>query len=348
MNLFDGDRLKQLDPLLAPAAALAARAAALRTPATGARPVVLRPGGMGDLVLAHLAMELLGLDPRAVDWVIEKRSEPWARHVALPHLSYDRDPRGLAARLGGASLVVNTEQRFGLSQAVARGLTGRGGRLVSFDTTRAAGAAHRTVAYDWDREHEVVAFARLFAEAFDRPALTSAVVGTRTRVRPATIGTVVALGGVHAPSRTYDEHEWAAHVSRFTTAGEPLQLVGGPAEHALAERLAALLGDRASFVRHDFSGVCELIASASRVVTIDGGLVHVASYYGVPSTVLFTSGRDHKWAPLAEGSRVVARTDLSCRPCTVWGQVPPCPFDHRCRDLRDAAAVDVGISPTAR
>ena len=337
MTAIDGDRLKQIDALVSPLAAFVARAAALRPGARDPRPVVVRPGGMGDLILAHLAMEEIGIDPRGVDWIIEKRSEPWARHAALPHLSYDRHPAALLARAGRALLVVNTEQRFALSQAVARGLTGRGGRLVCFASSRAASAAHVTVPYDWDREHETVAFERLFASAFDRraPALGSSPA-PRERRRPATTGTVVALGGQHAPSRAYDAHDWLRHIERFCTHDGPLTIVGGPGEHDLADGLVGLLGGRARFERVDFDAVCARIASASRVLTIDGGLVHVASYYGVPATVIFTSGRDHKWAPIGAGSEIVARRDLACRPCTTWGQVPPCPYAYRCRDLTTA------------
>ncbi len=61
-------------------------------------------------------------------------------------------------------------------------------------------------------------------------------------------------------------------------------------------------------------------------------MVHVASYFNVPSTVIFTSGQDYKWAPLTPGSLVLKRKDLSCQPCNRFGQVPPCPNGLICRD----------------
>jgi hypothetical protein len=66
---------------------------------------------------------------------------------------------------------------------------------------------------------------------------------------------------------------------------------------------------------------------------VDGGFLHIASYYGVPVTGVFTSGRESKWAALAPGSRMVRRADLECQPCTWFGQVAPCVHDFACKEL---------------
>jgi hypothetical protein len=68
-------------------------------------------------------------------------------------------------------------------------------------------------------------------------------------------------------------------------------------------------------------------------LTVDGGFLHIASYYGVPVTGVFTSGRESKWAALAPGSRMVRRDDLECRPCTWFGQVAACKNQYACKKL---------------
>ena len=175
------DGLKAIDRVLTPAAVATGRGIATiarrRRPITD-RLLVLRPGGMGDLIAAQIAVERLGRDPcRDVRWVVERRSAAWARLQELDYLVYDEHPAAVLRALAGRyALVVNTEQRFGLSHALARAAVAGGGRLLAPSTNRAARSAE-SVRYDPYDEHETVAFGRLFAAAwnigpsFDQPAV---------------------------------------------------------------------------------------------------------------------------------------------------------------------------------
>jgi len=234
---------------------------------------------------------------------------------------------------------VNTEQRFGLSMALAEVAVARGGSLFSFATNRAARAADARVGYDPIDAPEWHAFRDLFATAL--PALPRSH-------RPATPGerrdedrgrTVVALGGVHAPSRDLPAESWLRWIDGVTDGARDLDLIYGPGERQLAANLVALAGDRFTDRSGDFPSVIDTVRYAHRVLTIDGGMVHIAAYFGVPTDAIFTSGRDRKWAPLAAGSRVYARTDLECRPCTLWGQTPACPRQYECTNLDDRMTV---------
>jgi ADP-heptose:LPS heptosyltransferase len=108
-------------------------------------------------------------------------------------------------------------------------------------------------------------------------------------------------------------------------------VASAPADRPFAATLAARFPARAEHFQGDFSALCERLAAAEALFTMDGGMVHVASYYGVPTTAVFTSGRARKWAPLAAGSATVRRADLDCQPCTLFGQTPPCPRGHACK-----------------
>lgn len=288
----------------------------------------MRPGGMGDLIILHLAAEMLGIDPMSADWFIERRSAVWARAHGLPHTAYDEGMlRAVLRETATRPLVVNSEQRFGMSMDAAEWATGRGGVLVGFDTNRASRLATRRVGYDPLEAHELGEFMRLLSVAFERPLPDT--MPAVPRRRPSGGRFVVALGGTHAPSRDLSASAWLEWID--TCIGNaPADLVYGPAEVDLARDLVALAGDRWRDRSGDFAHVLDTIAAAERVVTIDGGMVHVASYYGVPTDVLFTAGRDRKWAPLGAGSTVSFRPDLSCRPCTLFGQVPPCPIAFEC------------------
>ncbi|MFL6142794.1 MAG: glycosyltransferase family 9 protein [Labedaea sp.] len=333
-----GEGLKGLDPLLTPGFGLAVRALHRRKAAPDAtQALVVRPGGLGDLVIAHLAAERLGVADR-VTWLIERRSAAWAKYRGLPYLNYDEDPlraaRGISSRF---PLVINTEQRFGLSMTAARWAAARGGTVVGFETNRGARLADRLVSYDWDRSHELAEFSRILAESFGLPMPP---VGAIDRRRPSDDTIVVALGGTHSPSRALSPRDWASWLLPLIGSHEVL-LTAGPMERELAAELLDQLGGQATLFKGSFDEVVDRIATAERVVTIDGGLVHVASYFGVPCDVLFTAGRSSKWAPLGRGSRVHRRHDLSCQPCTVFGQVPPCPFGYLCRHgIPETLAID--------
>ena len=323
-----GDLLKRVDPLLSPAGTRVA--GWLRPPrrARDSRTLIVRPGGMGDLILAQLAAEMLGLPETDLRWLIEGRSAGWATHLGLDFLSYDqRLPRVAMAVAGRYPRVVNTEQRFGLSMSFARWATARRGELTAFATNRSAAQADRLTSYDWADAHELDEFGRLLADAF---GLTWTRPPRWDRRRDSDGTWVVALGGTHSESRSLSTDDWVALV-HATAGARKVVLTAGPLEKELVTDVLSALGGRASLFQGSFSAVIERIATAERLIAIDGGPVHIASYYGVPTDVLFTAGRDLKWAPLGAGSTIRRHDDLVCRPCTVFGQVPPCPYHFACK-----------------
>jgi hypothetical protein len=327
--------LRNIDSVLWPAATLTGRIGSLlgRFRRADERPLVVRPGGMGDLILFCVAAEDLGLDPRKFFWLIEQRSSAWAQHLGLDYVCYDDGIPGACWRLAGRfAAVVNSEQFYGLAQATALLALGRGATLTCFSTNRAAGWANRKVAYDPDREHEVSAFQKLLAAALgprdvklnDRPR--------RLRTSAATELPIVGLGGLQSVTRAFSEAQWTRFIESWIGRGE-FWIASSEIDRPMASALCARFPTQARGFEGSFSKLCGLIQGSAQVLTVDSGFLHIASYYGVPVTGLFTSGREHKWAPLAPGSRMVRRSDLACQPCTWFGQVPPCPHRLACKEL---------------
>jgi ADP-heptose:LPS heptosyltransferase len=291
---------------------------------------------MGDLVCADIALEELGRDARDFLWLIEERSRPWAEYRGLSHLCYDREAARVLEQVWGRhALVVNTEQRFGLAQALACGARSRGGRLLSFATNRGARWSDTVVAYDWRDRHETVEFARLFAAALGLPEPVDAR-RERTRRFPAEGPPLVLVAGLQSRSRRLGVEAWAALIGTWH-GGRSFEIAAGPADEAFADELAARFPERAIRFRGSFAELCDRLARSEETLTMDGGPVHIASFFGVPTSALFTSGRDRKWHPLGEGSRVLRRHDLPCQPCTRFGQVPPCPHGYACLELGKGA-----------
>ncbi len=105
-----------------------------------------------------------------------------------------------------------------------------------------------------------------------------------------------------------------------------------PSDRQLGNAITAALGRESCGFARTWEDVIAAVKSARHVFTVDGGMVHVASYYGVPVDAVFTAGRDRKWLPWSVGSRIIKRTGLDCQPCTIFGLVPECPWQYRCKD----------------
>ena len=289
------------------------------------------------MVVATAALENLGVAPDAFEWVIEQRSAVWASHLLLPHRCYDHfDPRPWAKWVGSRALCINLEQRYGLSAAFARAAVGRGGKVWGFATNRGATSYDHAVAYDPFEQHELVAFQKLFSDALSLPPRP---VQMRARHVPAGVHAVVAVAGTGHVSRRWNASDWAHMVRRYAGDGRQV-IVAAPADAALAQAVATEIGTDCEVLTGTWADVCRTVMTARRVFTVDGGMVHVASYYGVPVDAVFSAGRHRKWLPWSEGSRIIKRMDIDCQPCTVYGTVPPCAWRYRCKEMTQWRTID--------
>ncbi|MFZ4517534.1 MAG: glycosyltransferase family 9 protein [Microthrixaceae bacterium] len=344
--------LKLTDRWLEPASSavgrfVGRRASVFRRPVH--RDLLVRPGGLGDTVILHLAVRALGLDPQSFTWLVGDRGRLWVDLQGLPSTSNSEGSVALVREVAGRyDTVINTEQRFGLSQSICRAASRTGGRIWCFATNRAAKADDSVVSYRTEGTHEVYEFMRLLGRvyALDVPERIEV-----PRAHPADGPAVVALGGSHAPSRDFQARQWVEWIERLKL--DDVILAHGPAEAELADRISELLPGAVAERSTSFLRSVDAISRASHLLTVDGGLLHVGSFYGVPTTAVFTAGRWDKWRPLADGSEVVRRTDVGCQPCTLFGETPTCTNALLCMRLRDddweaaeqAVAVEFGRLP---
>jgi ADP-heptose:LPS heptosyltransferase len=290
---------------------------------------------MGDLVCADIALQELGRDARDFTWLIEKRSRPWAHYRELPFLCYDEQPAKVLRDIWRSyALVINTEQLFGLAQACALSARARNGRLACFETTRGARRADLIVPYDWRDIHETLAFANLFAGALGMPA-PPRNRAPRERHFPAQLPPIVLVSGRQSPSRALTLERWLSLV-RAWHRGRTFLVAASPEDAAFADEIERRSDGLATRFHGNFAELCETISRTEECLTMDGGPVHIASFFGVPGLVVFSSGRSRKWAPLGLGSRVLRRHDLPCQPCTKFGQVPPCPYQYKCLEIPES------------
>ena len=315
-----------------------------------ARPeiLVLRPGGMGDLVCLDIAGQNFNLADNAI-FVIERRSRPWAEYRRFKFVCYDSVEGVLFffRNLGRFACVVNSEQRFGLSQAAALALMRKGGSLVCFSTNR--GVVRSTgenkglhiVPYDALVEHETKAFGRLLAKqneitrGSDQLSRGESAVATPATIQKnlgKSIGPpLVWLSGVGSPAREFDSAAWVQWIRKYLSTDQ-FVLVSSFKERALAVEIKREF-PRCEFVFEDFPRAVQRLVSTRCLLTVDSAPVHLASFFDVPTIAVFTCGRSSKWTPLARESLMVRRRDLGCQPCALFGQVPPCGFNFKCREI---------------
>lgn len=295
-------------------------------------PLIVRPGGMGDLIVAMIALENIDQEPRDFHWLIEKRSEGWARHHGLTYWCYDRQPtRLLVTRLGGYSRVINTEQLYGLAQAFSLASLTSTGVLTSFETSRENHRSHRVCPYDQNK-HEVINFERLFRLALDRGEVSRKSPKLRLRKVAADAPWLIGIAGLGEPARRWSIEQWVEFTRMHVPPG-PLNVVAAPVDRPFAQELVKKLGKHSRNLDLSFDQLCGHMARASRLLTHDGGLCHMASYFGVPVTVGFTSGSPVKWHPLSKGSLVLAPGHLPCHPCTRFGRPDPCKRSYACKPV---------------
>jgi lipopolysaccharide heptosyltransferase II len=150
----------------------------------------------------------------------------------------------------------------------------------------------------------------------------------------------VIPGAQHATKRWPVRH-WQHLVTMLTTHGHDVIVVGGPAEQAICEEVAAAGGDRAGNAagRFDLAGSAALLKLSRCAVGGDTGPMHLATAVGTPVVALYgPTVEAFGFFPYRARATVLQRT-LDCRPCSAMGG-PACPLKHH-RCLVDITPAEV-------
>ena len=111
--------------------------------------------------------------------------------------------------------------------------------------------------------------------------------------------------------------------------GAHVLLMGGSAEAAIAERIAAMLAAR-NVVAINLVGQTSLPQSeavmkcADLLICNDSGPMHIGAAMGTPTLAVFGPANPARWGPYGAEHRVV-RLDLDCSPCLFMGKLDKCP-----------------------
>ena len=346
MNKIFLDRLKSLDgflliTLLLPSLALKPIALLIRRLffrnelSKLQNKAIVRPGGMGDLILLTAAMRQLGLSPNDFFWIIEKRSSAWARNLNLSYVCYDQLRFAIDAfwHCGRHSLVVNSEQWFGLSSLLSRWIRADNGRLIGFASNRGRWLYDERLPYDPLETHELDEFKSLLVKA-KQSRIDAKTQNATTRDFAAQPFLAIGISGQDSESRRFNADTYY-HLYKKHGRSMPVRIVCARSDLDLAKSLSEKIISSVALAEISDGSLeqgISWIETSSLLITVDGGLTHIATYFGVPCTAVFTSGVYKKWSPTSIGSQIVRRRDLDCQPCARFGQVPPCPNSFACKD----------------
>jgi hypothetical protein len=142
---------------------------------------------------------------------------------------------------------------------------------------------------------------------------------------PAVPGAGVVHVGAFYGARRWPPERFAAVARGLAASGLEVVVTAGPAEGERAREVARLAGIRSALV---FAGesalpldaLAALVADAAVLVSVDTGVAHLASAYGVPSVIVFGPAPPSEWGPPPGPHRVL--TDESARRGDVFSDVP--------------------------
>lgn len=320
------------------------------------RVLVIRPGGLGDMVLLQpMLKKLHDQYPHALmDLICERRNEEILKLCPFPVnvFSYDARPFRLLWRLwaGGYDVVMDSEQFHYFSAVMA--FLSRAPIRIGYKINPGRNPIYtHLITYDLEG-YEADEFMKLLGPfGVCCPADVSGCLATPEVSLPedvaSRLGELQKAGNrlilVHIGTSTRYK-AWA--LSNFTGLmrglGEQqnlvIGLVGGRDDTVLATKVAEHCGMQSRVMvlagRLTISQTAKILDGAGLFIGGDSGLAHLATAYGVPAVVMFGPSDAKKWCRESDTAAVV-RKEMACSPCFIFG------YHKYCRTI--ACMKQVGV-----
>lgn len=169
-------------------------------------------------------------------------------------------------------------------------------------------------------------YADVFAEAGYAPEENAASVIPRTRAADDVPRIGIAPFAAHE-GKAYPSEEMAKVVAQLTSEGCKIWLFGAPGrEQEILDSWAAKSPETTVSVptlNPGLDGELKLMSSLDVMVAMDSGNMHMASVAGVPTVSVW--GATHPYAGFAAPTateELRVQRDMTCRPCSVFGNKP--------------------------
>lgn len=316
--------------------------------ATLRRLLIIRPGGLGDMIMLLPVLDALRRQlPHALLTVVcERRNREVLALAGMGDLAlpFDEAPLRCLANLRREhyDVAIDTEQ-FHHSSAIMAILSGAPIR-IGFKVSPARQHLY-THLIDYDMTgYEATQFSRLLTPILGTgapPILPVAGFLRRPGMPPPTTlpdrlqlpdsRMVIVSPGSSNRYKHWDPAAFATVMHRLAGEQKDLHfaLAGAGADLVQARALQALTGDLSvtdCTAQLSLSETAALIGQASLFIGCDSGLGHLATALGIPTLTLFGPSDARKWSHPGPNTQTI-RKHLPCSPCASFG------YYKLCRDI---------------
>jgi ADP-heptose:LPS heptosyltransferase len=320
------------------------------------RVLVIRPGGLGDMVLLQpLLVALFQKYPGVqIDLICERRNQDILKLCKFrPNVfTYDSHPLRLLGRLwaGGYDVVIDSEQFHYFSAVMA--LLSRAPIRIGYKINPGRNPIY-THLINYDLEgYEADEFMKLLGPfGLHGQATVAGCLAVNEVSLPQDGESFLAkvnAGGrrlvlVHVgASVRYKRWDLSRFVGLVRGLGEDqgvvVGLVGGKGDQALAREVASrcAMNDQVWVLAGllTIPQTAKILSNAHLFVGGDSGIAHLAAALKVPSVVMFGPSDAKKWCRESD-SVVVVRQEMACSPCFIFG------YHKYCRSISCMQQVEV-------
>jgi heptosyltransferase II len=302
--------------------------------------LIIRPGGIGDAALLIPAICLLKKKlPEALITVLaEKRNA--STFSLCPHvdkvLQYDKPYELLLAIWANYDVVIDTEQWHRLSAIIAR--VSGAGIAIGYATNERKKLFTHPILYS-QHDYESKSFSHLLEPLAitikneGLPFLTvpkEAIKNAETLLGKFSGRPFITISpGSSVPEKQWSLNNFSKLASKINQVGFPIVVIGSDKERMSGEMItngieALNLAGKTSLLE-----TAAVIEKSSLLVSGDSGVLHIAAGLGCPTVSLFGPSNANKWAPRGKHHITISR-NLSCSPCSKFGNIPNCRINARC------------------
>lgn len=306
-------------------------------PPAPARLLLIRPGGMGDMILLLPVLDALRrrFPGIALDLVCEKRNSDILKLAKPPDhiLLYDANPIGLLVHLARHryDAVIDTEQFHYFSALMS--VLARSSVRIGFKISPGRNLLYtHLVNYELEgyEADQFMALLRPFGIA--EPAVVEGILRTTASLPDAVDALLHSSPGnrlvtLHAGSTSrYKQWPDGRYGELMRELGKDQRLVfalvGSKADRRQSELVAAQseLGQRVISLagRLTMAQTASVLARASLHIGGDSGLTHLAVALVIPTVTLFGPSDSRKWGARSKLHAIVKR-EPPCAPCFIFG-----------------------------